>query len=693
MNVISRTLPKRNRDYRYGGKIREYKFIGVDGEGVTRPDGKHEYILLSVGDQSLYHPDGRELSWHDILPFLWQCYLDNPNATYVGFYLGYDFTQWLKHLPENRARMLLTDEGIRLRKRTNSGGNKKPFPVNYNGWHFDFLGLKRFQLWKCDSNKVGECYGDCNWRQRMYICDAGPYFQTSFLAAVEPNGRKWPDGAILTDVEYKKLVVGKAERGLAVVPYGTPVDPETIEYNLLENDVLARLMDRYNQGLLSIGISLSRRQFFGPGQAAQVWLNNTKAPTRESFEHVTDLRLRSHIRASYYGGWFEIFAHGHIPGESWTYDINSAYPDIQSRLPCCFHGTWTHGTDENPNGGMRLSYGTVTGTNRHIGAAPHRMRSGSILRPRSTKGWYWQHELDAARNAGLVDHCDVEEWINYAPVPCDCRLPFRRLRDLYLERLRCGKNSVGGKARRLVYNSTYGKTAQSIGVAKYANPLYASLITSWCRTYILGAIATHPIGASDVLMVATDGITFRHRHPNLHIDPEILGAWDETLHTNLCLFMPGIYWDDNVRLKLEEGTNPTLKSRGISSRALAQRITHIDAAFRDIWSGNGFPTFDIPISFAITSPKQALAWNRWETCGTVRTDAVRTINSDPYMKRNNAVYIDGDVIKSESYEHSVELESTPYNKTFGDDELRELDMIMSSEGDIDTLFAHTIAKE
>src|SRR6185312_6510244 len=50
-------------------------------------------------------------------------------------------------------------------------------------------------------------------------------------------------------------------------------------------------------------------------------------------------------RSSYYGGWFEIFAHGHIPEVTWEYDINSAYPAIISRLPCLSHGRWEYGRD------------------------------------------------------------------------------------------------------------------------------------------------------------------------------------------------------------------------------------------------------------------------------------------------------------------------------------------------------------
>jgi hypothetical protein len=161
-------------------------------------------------------------------------------------------------------------------------------------------------------------------------------------------------------------------------------------------------------------------------------------------------------------------------------------------------------------------------------------------------------------------------------------------------------------------------------------------------------------------MVATDGITFRSRHPNLHISPEELGAWEESEHRNLTLFMPGIYWDDNTRDKLRNGGDPSLKSRGIPAKALASRIFDIDDNFRRGGSGIDFPAFEIPISFAIISPKQALARGKWELCGRVSTDSTRQIDSDPYTKRNPILELDGDIWRSGVYNLDEDvIETTP----------------------------------
>jgi hypothetical protein len=517
----------------------------------------------------------------------------------------------------------------------------------------------------------------------MYICDTAAFFQTSFLNVIDPMN--WPDGAVLTDEEYKIIRQGKEERGIGTVEYGTPIDLDMIRYNVHENRVLGRLMRKLHEGMQNVGLNLKRDQWYGPGQAAQAWMNQIKAPTREAFQNVCPVGIRQALQASYYGGWFEIFVHGHVQGTSYSYDINSAYPDIQSNLPCCLHGHWTTGSgNQVPDKPYTLVYGVIRGSSEYIGAVPYRRFNGTILRPLVAQGWYWLHEIAAARKAGLIDQIEVGEWWSYEP--CNCPPPFASERKLYEDRLRVGKNTVAGKARKLVYNSAYGKTAQSIGVAKYANPFYASLITSMCRTYILNAIALHPKGASDVLMVATDGVVFKTRHPRLALSESTLGSWSESLHENLTLFMPGVYWDDKTRQKLREGQHPSLKSRGIPGAALGAKVLEIDDLFSNPKSGKGFPVLEIPISFSITSPTQALAWGKWELCGNVTFDKVRCINADPASKRA-APYFDGDLVRTFPYGEPDPIQTTPYTRSFGDHELEEL---MTDDGEMTMLLAEAL---
>jgi len=654
----------------------EVDFIAVDGEGVLRPDGSHDYILLSVGDSSLYGIHGERLTFPTIMEFLWSCFCNNPDATYCGFYLGYDFTNWLKDLPEDRARMLLTKEGIALRSRTKSGDNRIPFPVRYEGWEFDMLGMKRFKL---------RAAGEKSW---MYICDTGAFFQTSFLNVINP--KQWPE-PVVTNEEFELIKQGKKERG-AIVDFNCEVDKDMIKYNILENDVLSRVMTRYNEGLVNIGVKLNRKQWFGPGQVAQEWMNNNDVPTREDHSMVISPFIMEAGRSSYYGGWFEIFAHGHIPGTSYLYDINSAYPYAMASLPCLMHGQWevnvpTDINDWNNPDRLCLVYGTVKGSNRWIGSMPFRTKQGRILRPQRTKGWYWAHEIRLAKECRLIDEVSAESTITYKP--CECTPPFRGLQSLYQYRLKMGKNTPEGKASKLTYNSAYGKCAQSIGVAKYANPIYASLITSACRSMILSAIGTHPNGADDVLMIATDGIAFRTEHPLLELSETELGKWSASTSENLTLFMPGMYWDDNTRERLRLQEDPALKSRGVSANSLAEQISELDSLFD---RGQFFPTTKLHISFNMVSPIQALARNKWETAGLVTTDDTRNIDANPGQKRYpNKIINDKGIIRSIPYEEGPQLESTPYEKRFGLEmsEIRDMEA-MGPDGDIMMLFAHAL---
>jgi len=643
------------------------RFTGVDGEG-TGNGTNHRYVLLGVGSEQISDSNG--LSFMTIVEFLYERFLTDPKAVYAGYFLGYDFAQWLRSLPENRARMLLTERGRMQRARTRSQRNKVPFPVKYQGWDFDMLAMKRMKL---------KPEGASAW---MYINDAGPFFQTSLLKAINPA--VWED-PILTQEEYNILRKGKESRSHAVL------GSEMQKYNSLENEIFSRLMSRTSDGFLRTGIKLKRNQWYGPGQAAQTWLNKIKLPNAEVLAKVPGLPEMLNIgRMTYYGGWFEIFAHGPIPGMVSEYDINSAYPFIASRLPCLLHGKWRRDTDISGSGEYTIVHGRVRGSDPHIGAMLHRLPDGNIRRPHATGGYYWLHELRAAERAGLIDEIQASEAWHYTP--CACRPPLRGLVGLYDERLRVGKNTPLGKGAKLIYNSVYGKLAQSVGDPKYANALYASLITAGCRTMILDAIATHPRKADAVVMVATDGVYFTEPHPGLPVSDKI-GEWDVQEKQNLCLFKPGVYWDDDARNRIAHTGTASFKARGVDAQAFSSKIAEIDAHYRQ-WP-DGYPAERDPVgsragwhpevtfdtTFSMVTPGQALQWNRWEKCGTLghsdpHPSGCQGCNgshlvqdADPIGKRHSGYY---DPVRrifwSRPYPdggNEFDIESTPYDKRFG----------------------------
>jgi hypothetical protein len=657
----------------------DMKFIGVDGEGVTwcmkckaikgdtvecetcgNVDWKHDYVLLTVGNEEpLFNEDGSHLHWEQVFEYLYECFLKAPNAAYVGFFLGYDFTQWLRSVPPSRAHSLLMADGIAKRARRNSGQNRRPFPVHLGdnqtqwAWEMDTLAMKRFSIRPGTGLPPG--LGK-NSNKAMVICDTGAFFQKKFVDVIQSY-----IGTLITQEEFDTILEGKTRRSVA------RLDEDMKRYNALENDILSRVMGQLNRGFSDVGIKLRSDQWFGPGQAAQQWLTNIGAtPAKEMYEVIPKYAAET-AQHTYYGGWFEIFRHGIIPGETYEYDINSAYPNAIAHLPCLLHGEWTYKQGMPilptvPDKRLRMLHAHVQGTDTYVGTLPHRTPKGAILRPHETRGWYWEHEIIAAMVAGIIDSIDVDEYVEYNP--CDCPKPFRSIAELYKKRLEVGKNSPSGMAYKLVYNSSYGKMAQSVGKPKYANSVYASLITASCRTSILEAIGSHPGGTEAVLMVATDGVYFTSPHPGLDLDKERLGAWDESIKENMCLFMPGVYWDDKSRKALREGKEVRVKSRGVSARDLSLCITEIDEQFKHMEPGGDWPSIEIPIQFNMTSAKLALARGKWQTAGEVIFDGIKKIDSSPKSKRDPDVYLDNGMLTSKPYKTGQQLETAPYDKKF-----------------------------
>lgn len=655
-------------------KVQENPFIGVDGEGIGR-GASHRYVLLGVGDRQLEDSGG--IHWKDAFEFLYDAYRGNPDAAFVGFFLGYDFTQILRSLPEDRAWYLLTKGGMNARRRKNSGGNPKPFPVRYDGWEFDYLPGRRLQLRPLctECNAHADNGRSCGHKRSgwMYVCDTGGFWQTSFLNVINP--KKWQE-PICTEEEYEAIREGKERRDHAAL------DSSMRYYNALENLVLARAMGSLREGFLGIGVNLRRNQWFGPGQAASEWMKNEGIPRRRDLgESVPDWFTEA-ARASYFGGWFEIFAHGIIPGTTWEYDINSAYPSIIRSLPCLLHGRWARGTGRPPEGGIAFVYGRFRSEDRYVGSLFNRSRQGHVRRPRVTEGWYEYGEVTAAIRAGVITSADIQNWVRYQPCACPC--PGRHMEDLYRDRLRVGKDTLLGKSSKLVYNSAYGKFAQSTGSAPFGNWIYAALITAGCRRMILDAIATHPERTKAVVMVATDGVFFTSRHPSLPISDQ-LGEWEETRRENLTLFKPGVYWDDRSRVRISAGAFEGFKARGINARDLAGHLDEIDEQFRAavqaipeshvrseahpaIRRVKKWPEITFTVGFSMTSALTALNRGKWASAGEVFQSVSVTHSSDPSEKRGRS-YWDSSFIRTRVMEvPDDEVVSRPYEKRYGDED-------------------------
>lgn len=644
------------------------EFVGIDGEGTTGPcetcpcpafegtvkcrccghhrdEHRHIYVLLSAGRERLTDPAG--LEWETIFEWLYEQYQARPHAAFVGFFLGYDFTQWLRSFPEEKAATLLTKRGQAARYyKVNSGSGEiwKTRPVMVHGqrgrWEVTTLGDHRLSI------RPASC--ECRFNKRlrrkcrhpqvpfMHICDAGPFFQQSFLSVIAPDAYPAGEGPC-GPYEYKIIQTGKLARADA------KLSDEMVMYNSLEVDILARVMHTLDEGFRTFGIVLSKDEWYGPGAASAHWLKNVGSPRCLGYDDPCyEHDWWQAANNSYFGGWFEIMAHGQV-GTAYAYDINSAYPHQIAQLPCLC-GSWKE-DDEwwLDDKGYALVYGRFAGQDPYIGAHLHRTPDDKIMRPLASEGWVWGHELNAARRAGLIDYSEVMYVQRYQP--CDHPPPLRSIGDLYAERLVVGKKTPRGKAAKLLMNSAYGKLCQSVGSHPWQQMVWAGLITAGTRAMILDAIATHPQRSRAVLMVATDAVYFTTPHPGLDMTPEKLGAWEEEKLSNLCIAKPGFYW--------AEGRALTFKARGISVKhfephkdALAAQLAEfserVRAAGRPVeMPQKQWPIITFPVPFALTSARLAAHRRAWDTAGKVTTTGVRTDSVWPGSKRG-AVYWDAD---------------------------------------------------
>lgn len=660
------------------------EFLGVDSEGVTDSAG-HRPVLLGLG--STQYENLRGLRWQPVFEFLYGQFKVKPKAAYVGFYLGYDFNQWFRSLPRRAAGELLTPEGRAERRSTKQG--MKDVPVRCQGWEFNMMGFKRLQI----RPQVCQCHRAnikvvCEHKQNpwFYLCDAGPFFQMPFAKVIDPkqwtvNGELvgWPCSEPIEGLAgeelYAKVLEGKSKRATAVL------DDDMRLYNRLENVLLGRVMTSLAQGFSELGVRLQKNQWYGPGAAAATWLRSKGAPKRIDLEKAVPEYWLALCKASYYGGWFEIFSHGICPGISWNYDINNAYPYAIKHLPC-MNPEHNHKFGREKGDSVQAKDGRyilvnvrVVGASDRIGPLPYRRNNGNILRPKITRGWYWLDELEASQRAGLVESYQVYEWAWFEP--CPCSEPFSEVEALYKLRLEVGKNTSKGRAIKLLNNSGYGKFAQNVGSAPYGNWFYASRITSSCRIQILDSIATHPRGADSVLMVATDGICFDYPHPTLEISTD-LGSWEVTEYQDLTLIKPGVYYHRKGKKAAVEA-----KTRGVPKQALVDCLDTLEAQYRAWQEGQcfpgpivgnatktlqvrsvyGWPYLDVPMDFRMTSCAQALNEGEWGRAGRVVTDFVLRQDSNPHEKRYGHRW-NPDRSRLDSFVHPVtdtEL-SCPYGK-------------------------------
>lgn len=540
-------------------RTKSRRWIGVDGEGVDRTP--HRYVLLACSDGD-YVEDRNGLSTVDCLDFLLD--LGTRDARLCGYYLSYDWTKILgdlttsddpKHLdaiyqlfrPELRVRM--------------SGAFAR---VEYKGFKLHWLAGA---MWISDDRG-----------RRVTVWDLGKYYQGPFVDALK-------DWNVRPDVQ-KRIAKMKKRRSLFT---WDEIDGIR-DYCFEECEALAEFADKLEKA--HIDADLQPRGWFGPGSTASVLL---KRHTIHERKGVTPPSLVAPIACAFFGGRAEIGRNGYVKGPIYGDDISSAYPAHAANLPCLEHGRWERVTKEKQIKGRSVVHALVRGRIDNAPGSwcplPVRLENGTIVFPSSgASGYWWRDEWLAAREGwgkGIVfEHAYVLR------KECDCK-PFAFLPEVFDRRYAVGKETGEGKVLKLSMNSVYGKIAQTIGGAQYANRAWAGMITSATRAQVLRRMMQMR-SLDSVLMIATDGLFSLEKLPADHMTSVkgkktgqvVLGGWERKEHESITLVRPGIYWLGDEKLRARGlGRDSLDKAKAELQTALEAGVAEVRLADRTAFGG------------------------------------------------------------------------------------------------------------
>jgi hypothetical protein len=587
----------------------------VDGEGGNVPEegtlfgNRHQYLSLRVGPELL--ETGKPLSYQECFNFLSG---QSPKYLYVAYFFDYDVTMMIRTLPKHVAAQLLN--------RHLRGARNDPnwtIPVTYDGYDFDYLPHKEFKIRRT---------GTKHW---ITISDVGQFFQGSFLSTL----KKWNIG---TPDELAMIEKGKSMRADF-----TEFTEETRAYNALECVLLEQLMTEFRAVCEQTGYVPKKWQ--GPGYLASAMLAYHGVPKRDEIPILKNPDFYNLALAAYYGGRFEITATGPIRGPVYQYDINGAYVGLLRTLPCLTHGSWRQVHDRPDSG---LWFGKVYFNHdmpRFLCNLPVRMKNGNIFYPKEGNGVYWSTELYAAEKNGT--HIEFDSgWVYESH--CNCRW-FDFVDSYYAQRLKLGK-SAKGYVLKLAGNSIYGKLAQSIGYAPWANPVWAGLITAGCRAQLIEAYSQDEY---DTYMLATDGI-FVSKKLNV-LTSRDLGDWEETIHPDgMLIVQPGIYFIGDES-----------KTRGVERGKIAAMRSDFESQWNKFLDSHGLDhTVSIPVQNFITA-RQAIQRNKWEIAGTWET-TTRELSYDWEIKRKSGYGLYRNMaLRTVPHNGKKDLTSVPYQRMIG----------------------------
>lgn len=586
----------------HGKKWKRYTkaryWVGVDGEGETIGEPwaldaetnacimtgeKHLYTSMSWRDangngKTIRNPGG--LSTLECFEFLTSI---PPEAKIMAYGFGYDLTKILEDMP--------TDDLYKLAhphtRKSTVNGKERFVPIYWKGYFVDLFNT-RFRVAKAKIGRQGDLIPD-TWRT---VFDISKFYQCPFVTACE----RWDIGTEEERAEMRKMK--EHRRNL-----GDYTNEEVDSYNNKEcvwGAILAKKLDDAHK---DIGIRLGS-QYYGAGSTAKClmkkWgVRNFVPGQNDNPELPPEVELAAAY--AFFGGRFEISRRGKVTQHVYDLDIASAYPYQIAFLPCLVCGTWSLTKDiervkEAQAAIVRYSLAPLKGGRPVWGPYPFRDVDGTIPFPvESEGGWVYKDEYLAGAKIfkNVVFH---KAWVY--ETRCKHR-PFKQIPNIYLERLRIGKEAAG-IVLKLGTNAVAGSIMQTVGERKYYCSVWAGMITSGTRAQNLELMGQYE-RLEDLIMIATDG-QWGLRLPELPkpvdtgTDIEVtektsgkktrkpLGSWEKgDFPEGVFMARPGIYFPLGIQ---DEKGMKDLKARGIGVRTLFE---HRDKLMNWYETKGGYP--------------------------------------------------------------------------------------------------------
>lgn len=517
-----RHKPDDQKERRHKGKFDYAQFIGWDGEGITRPDGHHCYVLFanSLGHKvrtGIASDESKQtgVSTRRCLELLIASGRENPRALHVIYYGSYDFNMLLRDVPRESLR--------RLRK------GQRCFYRNFN------LEV-RFgkSLWVKDRNSGVS----------VTLWDVGSFFQQSFVKAL----RTWQvDTPHLENIECQKA--NRSE-------FKASDMAEIEEYCDQELEALVQLMGQFRDSLEECGLRISR--WHGPGAiAARLYEQHSI----KQHKKVCPDEINRAAQFAYGGGRIELIRQGHYTGRIYNYDIRSCYPWAIAGLPSLRNVSWEHrkrGTDnvcsvESVGEYREFSLYHVRwhfkdGTPFY--PLRHRHSDGSVCYPQVGVGtWVWSPEYELLGKYFPGQYEVIESYISN--VSDGTPRPFGWVAEMYDRRMKWKEAGYGAeRILKLGLNSLYGKMIQQLGwqsedrLPAWHQLEWGGYVTSAARARMFDA----SYGCSGIVGFETDGIITTSPLP-VELS-EQLGGWELSTHESLTYVQTGFYWlDDKVKYR------------------------------------------------------------------------------------------------------------------------------------------------